>query len=218
MGDEEVYNSFLNNVIKSPENENSFNFDNIDLNQIDRRVDERKTGGKKLDLGCATITPSTSINDVNNLLTGDTSSNGFTNLLNKSLPNQGDIDPENPLPTDNKSAIKDSFFKNLINGLKFLLLRVSILGVKQRFILLLYYYLTTNNLISDVKESLEKQKRYIKCLLEEINDLITEVLLDLVKTLITKLIKPILIAIAKEKIDAYKGLLSSLLSVLDLFI
>ncbi len=182
--------------------------------EMEKFAQEKYEGSRKVDVGCSILDSDITLDDVetlinDNLATSDPISVGrnFESLIDKSFGKK----PEQVNPK-NKNAIKDGFFKRVINTIKNMLIE-AVTSTPQARALLIIIKGIKNDDILDIKSPLEDikaQKNLIKCLGEQAKKSLTEFIFNLLKTELIKLLIPVLKVVLKEKIQGYISIIKSL--------
>ena len=196
--------------------EESIQITDDELREIERNAELRVEGINQLDVGCAVLNTSLSLNELSNLVDETTTSddpltvgNAYVNALNNSF----DPDQENQL-NENQQTIQDNFFKRLINAIVTILLGSITVTPQIRALIAITSGFKNNNNpnIGDPVEDLSNKRRLIDCFSKRTKSTINEFLFDLVKKELLKLIVPVSKIILKEKINQYITIIRSLTS------
>jgi len=195
--------------------------DDLDLTQdelfnVDVVANEMLTGKAKVDVGCSIIDSNVSMDDLKNLISGNT---GTTNPVTIGKNFGGLIDNsfgKNPAQVDpvNKNAIRDGFFKRIINTIKQIIIESVTAAPQIRVLLAIVGGLKNNDDVSgsltSPTDDIKKQKNLIKCLSDTAESTLNEFIFNLVKAELIKLIVPVATLILQEKIKAFINILKSL--------
>jgi hypothetical protein len=210
---EEIFNKTLEKISNGDE---SLDLSQDELYAIDILSQEKSSGKAKVDVGCSIIDSDVSIDDLKNLISGNTGTTdpvtigrNFGNLIDNSFG-------KNPTQTNpvNKNAIKDGFFKRLIDTIKNIIVESVTATPQIRILLAIVGGLKNNDDISgslgSPTEDIKDQKNLIKCLTDSATESLNEFIFNLVKTELIKLIVPVATLILREKIKAFINILKSL--------
>ncbi len=210
---EEMFNKTLDKISNDEEN---LDLTQEDLYEIDVISQNKLTGNAKVDVGCSIIDSNVSLDDLQNLISGNTGTTdpvaigrNFGNLINNSFGKN----PDQTNPT-NKNAIRDGFFKRLIDTIKSIIVDSVTAAPQIRILIAIVAGLKNNDDISSALgspiEDIKKQKNLIKCLIDSAVQTLTEFIFNLVKTELIKLIVPVATVILREKIKNFINILKSL--------
>jgi hypothetical protein len=185
--------------------------DKIKLGEIS---DEIFKGFNEIDLGCGFIINDLSIEDLVNISNGISDSNDpslineeFTDLFLNSL--------DETTEESNKTKLKDSFIKRIINALKTRIIKDILFSPEKKLLFYINQFIQNNEPIDFNKNSFDfvnDNINLIKCITDEVRSLFIEFIFNLVKTEILEITKPALQKIIKEKINNYNIILRSLIS------
>jgi len=189
-------------------------FTEEDIAQINEITDEIFKGFNEIDLGCGfiinEITTEELIN-VSNILSDTNDPFVINNTVNNLFLNSLDEDSDE----SNKTNLKDSFIKRLINILKTRIIKDVIFSPDKKLLFYLNQSIQNNEDIDFLKSNVDFVRdnlNLIKCVSDDIKSLFIEYIFNLVKTEILEITKPALKKIIQEKINNYTIILRSLLN------
>jgi hypothetical protein len=210
---EEMFNKTLEKISNDEE---SIDLTEDDLYQLDLTAQNKLTGKAKVDVGCSIIDSDVSIDDLKNLIAGNTGTTdpvaigrNFGNLIENSFgKNPTQVNPVN------KNAIRDGFFKRLIDTIKGIIAEAVTATPQIRILLAIVAGLKNGDDISSALgnpvDDLKNQKNLVKCLTDSATSSLNEFIFNLVKAELIKLIIPVATLILQEKIKAFINILKSL--------
>jgi hypothetical protein len=185
-----------------------------DLIVINDIADEIFKGFNEIDLGCGFIINEIIIDElvqISNSISDSDDPFEISNSVNDLFLNSLDEDSDD----SNKTNLKDSFIKRLINILKSRIIKDIIFSPDKKLLFYLNQSIQNNqnidfniNSIDFVKDNLN----LIKCVSDDVKSLFIEFIFNLVKTEILEITKPVLQKIIKEKINNYTIILRSLIN------
>lgn len=185
-----------------------------DLIVINDIADEIFKGFNEIDLGCGFIINEITIDElvqISNSISDSDDPFEISNSVNDLFLNSLDEDSDD----SNKTNLKDSFIKRLINILKSRIIKDIIFSPDKKLLFYLNQSIQNNqnidfniNSINFVKDNLN----LIKCVSDDVKSLFIEFIFNLVKTEILEITKPVLQKIIKEKINNYTIILRSLIN------
>lgn len=204
---EKVYRT-INKIIS--ENENIIITDD-ELKDIENIAQQRVSGINNLDVGCSILQTELSVDNLNILvstITGTTDpltvGNAYVNALNSSYNN--DIRGNN-----NDQAIRDGYFKRLINGIVTILVAAVTVSPQMRMLFAITSGFNSGSVIlNDPVDDLNNRRKLANCLAKAVKKAINEFIFNLLKKELLKLIVPITKQILREKIIQYIGIIKSL--------
>ena len=202
-------------IQKIIDEEESIDIDDDELREIEGRAEERIEGIATLDVGCTTLDSTLTLDDLNTLITGTTASTDplfvgdayVDALINSFDPADEDQSEEN------QQAIKDGFFKRLINAIVNILVSAVTTTPQIRALISITSGFKNNDVpdIGDPVEDIKNKENLVNCLSESAKQTIFEYLFNLVKKELLKLIIPVSKTILKEKINQYIAIIRSLI-------
>lgn len=185
-----------------------------DILTINNKSEEMVKGSNEIDCGCYSINNQLTINQLNNISNIVATStnpneigNSFSNLLIDSLDQNTD--------QSTVTSIKDGFLKDIIKLIKTKLLKDMLFSPEKKLLFILTSSFDNKdiNTFNDNINYIKENKNICDCLVKDIASDIIEFVFNLVKTEIIEVTKPALKKIITEKINNYKLLLTSLVSI-----
>lgn len=201
-------------ISKISNGDNNLDFTQEELDQINKNAQERLSGTNKVDVGCSIIDSNVSISDLENLIAKNTGTTdpvkigrNYGNLIENSFGK----DPTQTNPS-NKNAIKDGFFKRIIDTIKGIMIQSMTTTPQIRALMAIVSAFKNNDTVSFTNplEDIKKQKNLVKCLSDSAQISLTEFIFELLKTELIKLLIPVAAIILQEKIKAFINILKSL--------
>lgn len=213
LKEEEKINATIQKIING---ETNLELSQSDLMDIEDKANQKLNGKAKVDVGCSIIDSNVSIDDLQNLISGNTGTTdpvkigrNYGSLIENSFgKDTTQVDPKN------KNAIKDGFFKRLIDTIKTIVVQALTTTPQIRVLMAMVGGFKNNDNISSSLGSpvndIKGQKNLIKCLSDSAVASLHEFIFNLVKTQLIKLIVPVATIILQEKIKAFINILKSL--------
>jgi hypothetical protein len=203
-----------------------------EVNEIYGKAVDIKKGVVRYSVGCDYIFSNIKIENLTNLIDViSTSTNPFqvSNLLEKEAIENSDIltkddteegvlneDDENrEIVKNNREAVSDNFMGNCIDSINLELIK-SVTLTPQVIALVSLSNAFKNDCVYEPvnpNEYINKNKKFIKCIIKDVTREINKFIFNLAVTSLTRLIKPIIKIILKEKILAYVNILRSLVKI-----
>lgn len=184
-----------------------------DIKNINENAENIIKGFNEIDLGCGIINNKITIDKLINISNDiSNSDNPFeiynlsNNLFLESLDDNTD--------ESNKTNLKDSFIKRLINLLKNRIIKDIIFSPDKKLLFFINKNIESNQLIDfnvDSVDFVNENINLIECVSDEIKSMFIEFIFNLIKTEILEITKPALQKIITEKINNYTLILRSLL-------
>lgn len=210
---EEEINAIIQKIING---ETNLDLTQSDLMDIEDRANQKLNGKAKVDVGCSIIDSNVSINDLQNLISGNTGTTdpvkigrNYGRLIENSFGK--DTSQTNP---SNKNAIKDGFFKRLIDTIKLIVVQALTTTPQIRMLMAMVGGFKNNDNTSSSSgnptNDIKSQKNLIKCLSDSAVASLHEFIFNLVKTQLIKLLIPVATIILQEKIKAFINIIKSL--------
>lgn len=201
-------------IAKISNGDSDLNFTDAELAQIDSNANQRLAGIKNVDVGCSIIDSNVSLNDLQGLISGNT---GTTDPLTigrnfgKLADNSFGKNPAQINPT-NKNAIKDGFFKRIIDTIKAIMIQAMTTTPQIRVLMAMVKGFKNNDNVgfTNPLDDIKAQKNMIKCLSDSAQISLTEFIFNLLKTELIKLLIPVAAVILREKLQAYINVIKSL--------
>lgn len=213
LKEEEKITAILNKIIND---ESNLDLTNDDLLNIEAIANEKLNGVSKVDVGCSIIDSDVSMDDLNGLISGNTGTTdpvkigrNFGGLIENSFgKNTTQTNPTN------KNAIKDGFFKRIIDTIKQIIIEAVTTAPQIRLLMLMVSAFKNNDSLLganiSILEDIKKQKNLIKCLADSARISLNEFIFNLLKTELIKLLVPVATIILREKIAAFINIIKSL--------
>lgn len=201
-------------IINKLSTEQDLNFTEEDINNINTLADELFKGFNEIDLGCGYIVNEITLDELIKI---------SENISNSSDPYQitkeiNDLFIESldeSVDNSNKTNLKDSFIKKIINLLKNRIIKDIVFSPDKKLLFYLNQSIQNNEELNFVKNNIEFVKdnlNIIQCVSDDIKSMFIEFIFNLVKTEILEITKPALQKIITEKINNYTIILRSLLN------
>lgn len=182
-----------------------------------KKANELKSGVSEYDMGCGILTGELSLENISNLVNEITQSsdpNEISDLIDNNIMNSFNSTDEDGVSDENQETIRNGFFHRIIMILIVVLLRMTILSPQSRMILALSSAFQNNGnpQIGDPEDDFTTFKTTIDCLKKEALASLHEFIFNLILTSLVELLNPIIKKIIREKINAYIGVVKSLVS------
>lgn len=209
--EEEKISSLIQKISNDDEN---LEFTREELSLIEKLSVEKLNGSSKVDVGCSIIDSNVSLNDLQNLITSNTGTtdpvkigNNFGSLIDSSFGK--DTTQVNPT---NKNAIKDGFFKRIINTIQSIIIEAVTTAPQIRALLIIVKGLKNNDVFASTNplDDIKNQKNLVKCLSDSAKTSLNEFIFNLVKVELLKLLIPVATIILQEKLKSYINIIKSL--------
>lgn len=209
LNNENTIDSIINKLI----NESEIILSDFDKEQISILSDEIYKGVNQIDFGCGVINNELTIenltdiaNKINDSENPNEIGNLFVNIFDDSLDESSN--------ESNKTNLKESFLKRIINLVKFNLLKDLLFSPEKKLLFIMSNSFENKNILNlNSIGYINQNKNICDCLVKDIGSDINEYIFNLVKTEILEITKPALRKIITEKINNYKLILSSLISI-----
>jgi len=199
---------------KISDDESDLEFTKDDLNLIEKESVEKLEGVKKVDVGCSIIDSDVSISDLENLVILNSGSTdpvkvgqNFGSLIDNSFgKNSSQTNPTN------KNAIKDGFFKRIIEAIQASLIEAVTVTPQIRVLLIIVKGLKNGDVIglTNPLDDIRNQKNLVKCLSDSAKVSLNEFIFNLLKAELIKILVPVTKIILREKLKAFISILKSL--------
>jgi hypothetical protein len=114
----------------------------------------------------------------------------------------------------NKNAIRDGFFKRLIKTISSTIVFAITSTPQIRALLAIVNGFKNNNNVTFPSNSIDDinaQRNFIKCLAKSAGALLNEFIFNLLKAELIKLVIPVITVIIREKLQAFRRILESLI-------
>lgn len=215
----QILNSLINDQLLSQliDGDDSFEISNSDLENLESKAKQLKSGLMEYDMGCGIITGELPIEDLESLVNNiynSTDPNYIENQINNTISNSFSATDNQETSDENSETIRNGFFARLIQIIKLELSKILTLSPQARMLLALSssFQNNGNSLISNPQNDMKTFRVTIKCLLKDMLALLYEFIFNLILTFLIALIAPIIKTIIKEKINQYIGVIKSLIS------
>jgi len=195
-----------------------------ELSDIEQTAEDKKNGIEYYDVGCGLIENKVTLENLTGLITGTTGNTdprtvglAYLNTLTEGFEDSSD---ENTIASDtateNQNAIRDGFFKRIINAIVNMLVNAITSPPQIRALIGMFSGFKNNGIpqLNNPIDDIQNNKNLIDCLSKSARNTINEFLFDLVKKELIKLIVPISKIILKEKINQYLGIIQSLIRII----
>lgn len=201
-------------INKISNDESNLDFTQQELSEIEKSAIEKMAGVSKVDVGCSIIDSNVSVDDLENLIASNTGSTdpvkigqNFGGLINDSFGKN----PEQVNPV-NKNAIRDGFFKRIIDTIKLMLIEAVTTAPQIRILLVIVKGMKNGDVIgiTNPLDDIKKQKNVIKCLSDSAKVSLNEFIFNLLKAELIKLLVPVTKIILQEKLKAFINIIKSL--------
>jgi len=215
---EEKINATIQKIIN---NDDNIDITNDELSQLQINAQNKVNGVEYYDVGCGQIPNNVSLNDLYGLITGTTGNtdpltvgNAYLNTLAQGFKNTDNTNAQSKA-NDNSQAIKDSFFKKLINIIVNILVTAITMVPQVRAIMAIISGFKNHNSIDfgDPIDDIKKNHNLVNCLANSAKESINKFLFDLIKKELLKLVIPVTKIILREKINQYIAILLSLIRI-----
>lgn len=206
--EEEKFNKMLQKLIDGDEN---IEISDDELRQLLVDAENKQKGIQIVDVGCSVLETDVSIEDIKTLIENTTGStdplnvgNQYAALISNSVSGSR--------ATRNAQAIKDGFFKRIINSIVQSLLAAITAPPQIRVLFAITSAFKNNDVISlsNPTDDLLTKRKQANCLSKTAQKTINEFVFNMVKKQLLALIIPVSKIILKEKINQYLNILKSL--------
>lgn len=202
-------------IKKISDNDTDLEFTKDELALIEKESVEKVEGVKKVDVGCSIIDSDVSIDDLENLVILNSGSTdpvkvgqNFGTLIDNSFG-------KNPTQTNpaNKNAIRDGFFKRIIDAIQSSLIEAVTITPQIRVLLIITKGLKNGDVIglTNPLDDIKNQKNLVKCLADSAKVSLNEFIFNLLKAELIKLLVPVTKIILQEKLKAFINIIKSLI-------
>jgi hypothetical protein len=196
-----------------------------ELKQIEQLSEDKLSGIEYYDVGCGLIPNNITLDNLQGLISGTTGSSDPLTVgdayVDTLLEGFTDGNPSgstavSDTANENAQAIKDGFFKRLINAIVNILVESVTSPPQIRALLGLFTGFKNNDIpqLGNPIDDIQNNRNLIDCLSKSARNTINEFLFNLVKKELIKLIVPISKIILKEKINQYLGIIQSLVRLI----
>lgn len=215
---EEKYSATIQKIV---DEEEELDLTNSEINTIQRLSQNKLDGLEYYDVGCGQIPNNVTLNNLQGLISGTTGNSNplsvgsaYLNTLMEGFTDAGDgTTIPSDRATENQQAVKDGFFKRIINAIVNILVTAVTSPPQIRALLGLLSGFKNNDTpqLGDPIDDLKNNRNLANCLAKSARTTINEFLFNLVKKELIQLIIPISKIILKEKINQYLGIIQSLI-------
>lgn len=191
------------------------NISDAELDAIIETAKNKLDGVVPVDVGCSIIDSVLLLEDISALIANNTASTDPTsvgNAYNATMENSFGRKPTQTNPA-NKNAIRDGFFKKLINTIMSALVFALTATPQIRVLMAMLNGFKNNNntdFANSITDDINSQKNFIQCLAKSAGGLLNKFIFDLLKIELIKLLTPVAIVIVKEKLQAFIRIIESL--------
>ena len=217
--DEEKYALTVQKIIDEEEDISITDDELKDLQQV---AEDKLIGIEFYDVGCGLIPNNITLDNLESLISGTTGSSdpltvgdAYVNTLIQGFDdaNSTGSTATSDVAEENANAIKDGFFKRLINSIVNILVEAVTSPPQIRALIGMFTGFKNNDIpeLGNPIDDIVNNRNLIDCLSKSTRDTINEFLFNLVKKELIKLIVPISKIILKEKINQYLGIIQSLI-------
>lgn len=206
--EEEKFNKMLQKLIDGDED---ITISDAELRQLLIDAENKQKGVQIVDVGCSVLETNVTIDDIKTLIQNTSGStdplkvgNEYSALISNSVSGSR--------ATRNEQAIKDGFFKRIINSIVQALLAAITSPPQIRVLFAITNAFKNNDVISlgDPTDDLIAKRKQANCLSKTAQKAINEFVFNMVKKQLLALIIPVSKIILKEKINQYLNILKSL--------
>jgi hypothetical protein len=215
-----VFEEKINRTIQKLINEEEdITINDSELREIETQGKSRVAGINTVDVGCGVIVNNVTLDSLNSLITGTTSSDDpltvgreYTNALVGSFDEGSQARAQ-----EDRQTIKDNFFKRLIDAIVNILVSAIIVPPQIRALITIFSGFKNNDIpdIGNPLDDFAAKRDLFNCLVKVAKAAINEFLFDLIKRELLKLIIPVSKIIFKEKINQYLAIIRSLTGFLN---
>ena len=197
--------------------DDSFTLSEDKYEEIQRRAREMSQGILQYDMGCGLLNAELALSGMTSLIaeiSGSTDPNAVGNAINNTIATSFETTDFDGTSEENAETIRNGFFARLIRFLQLELSKLLALSPQARMLLSLSSAFQNGGIpeIGDPTEDLANFKVYIKCCIDEALALLYEFIFNLIVTVLVALLIPIIKQVIIEKINAYIGVIKSLIS------
>lgn len=205
---EKILDKLINNTTEDTQ---LFTFTDSEISDLENELQNKIKGITKYDLVCGDIESFLPLDDFNaqvnllDILTKDNTANlnnVFDNIINKSTE-------KNLSPTDNKTAIKDNFFKKFIKYILHSLIQ-SVFLSPLNIILLIISNPTLLTSVNGLIDMLKNVKEFLKQILCNIKKILVDFIFMIFRKEVLKIVIPVFKQIVLEKKESTAKIVTSL--------
>jgi hypothetical protein len=214
--EEEKSKAILENVLND---DDSFVISPDRYDELQNRAKNIVNGTLEYDMGCGLMPVELgldSLSSVMSVISGSTDPTQVADKIEETIDDStsGNTDTQE-LTEENRQTIKDGFFQRIINVFTTELLGAVTTAPQIRVLLGMSSALQNNGmvLLDKPSEDMKNYKTMIKCMSKEIMKIVSAFLFALAITYLTKLLKPVITKVLREKINQYVGVIKSLTGI-----
>jgi len=218
---EEKLNLTIQKIVDEKED---LSISNSELKELQQFAEDKLNGLEYYDVGCGLIPNNVTLENLTGLVTGTTGNTdprtvglAYLNTLNTGFEDASTGSTiASDRATENENAVKDGFFKRLINAIVNILVNAITTPPQIRALIGLFTGFKNNNIpqLGNPIDDINNNRNLIDCLSKSARNTINEFLFNLVKKELIKLIVPVSKIILKEKINQYLGIIQSLVRLI----
>jgi len=207
----------INNLIDKLINDEDILITDDELKLINIKAKEIKEGVMNFNMSCGIIQAELPLSGLTNLInniSGSTDPNLIANAIDETINQSFENTNNEETVSNNKTSINDNFFTKLINLFKTEFSKIVAVSPQARMLLSVTSSFKNNNIpqLGDIETDLKVYKNTIKCMIDEILWALFGFIFSIVVGYLISLLQPILKEISKEKITAYKNIISNLIT------
>jgi len=213
---EEIYNELQTDELiqKFINDDDDLEISQNDYARLLKKAEELKNGATTYDMGCGVINSELPLSDLSDLIgfiSGSTDPNEIANKIDDAL--MGSFD-NSDTSDENAETIRNGFFAKLIQFLQNELSKLLVTSPQARMLLAVSSSFQNGGIpdIGDIKDDMKKYKSFIKCIIKDALAILYEYMFDMIVLELVWLLIPIIKTITEEKINAYIGVIKSLIS------
>jgi hypothetical protein len=197
--------------------DDSFVIPEDDYEELLRKAKELNEGVLLYDMGCGLLNAELALTGMTSLISnisGSTDPNKIGNEINNSIATSFEATDFDGTSEENAETIRNGFFARLIQFLQLELTKLLTLSPQARMLLSLSSAFQNGGVpeISDPRDDLKNFKVYIKCVIRDALAALYEFIFNIIVTALVALLGPIIKQVIIEKINAYIGVIRSLIS------
>lgn len=185
-----------------------------DFSKLYDKANQLVSGKPSYDMGCGLLETELSLDDladVVNTITNTNDPNTISNAIDNAVSASFD---GSEVGEENSGTIKNGFFARLVQLLQLELAKILVTSPQARMLLAISTSFQNNGdvVLGDVEDDLVKYKTLIRCIIKDALALLYKFIFNLIVSLLVALLVPIIKRIIVEKINAYIGIVKSLIS------
>lgn len=213
---EEIYNELQTDELiqKFINGDDDLEISQNDYARLLKKAEELKNGATSYDMGCGIIESKLNLDDLSDLIgviSCSTDPNEIANKIDDALMSSFD---NTDTSDENAETIRNGFFAKLIQFLQNELSKLLVTSPQARMLLAVSSSFQNGGIpdIGDIKDDMKKYKAFIKCIIKDALAILYEYMFDMIVLELVWLLIPIIKTITEEKINAYIGVIKSLIS------